>query len=270
MLPCYPRIRSASAAWYRDRRNREPAACEAAPAPRLATASHASKTWGRQPPCGRRLDTVNATSMVEPKGHHMTMANSRSADHPIAPIFLERWSPRAFNEQVISDHALLTLLEAARWAPSSYNSQPWRFLYSKRGSDSWPKFLGLLSERNQSWAKNAAALLIVVSKQTLVPPGQQQPIVSRTHSFDTGAAWAYLALQASLAGWHAHAMAGFDFDRARTALNVPDDYRVEAAIAIGKLGDKSSLPEPLQALENPNGRRPLSETVLDGGFPPPP
>jgi nitroreductase len=198
----------------------------------------------------------------------MTTANSRTADHPIAALFLERWSPRAFTGEAIADQALLMLLEAARWAPSSYNSQPWRFLYSKRGSPSWPKFLGLLSERNQSWAQNAAALLVVVSKQTFVPPGQQEPIVSRTHSFDTGAAWANLALQASLAGWHTHAMAGFDVDRTRTELNVPDDYRVEAAIAVGRLGDKSSLPERLQALENPNGRRPLSETVLEGGFPP--
>jgi nitroreductase len=198
----------------------------------------------------------------------MTTANSRTANHPIAALFLERWSPRAFTGETIADHVLLTLFEAARWAPSSYNSQPWRFLYSKRGSDSWPKFLDLLSERNQSWANNAAALVVVVSKQTFVPPGQQQPIVSRTHSFDTGAAWANLALQASLAGWHTHAMAGFDVDRARTALHVPDDFRVEAAIAVGRLGDKSSLPEPLRAMENPNGRRPLSETVLEGGFPP--
>jgi nitroreductase len=198
----------------------------------------------------------------------MTTANSRTADHPIAALFLERWSPRAFNGEAIADHALLTLFEAARWAPSCYNSQPWRFLYSKRGSDSWPKFLALLNERNQSWAKNAAALLIVVSKRTLVPPGQQQPIVSHTHSFDAGAAWAYLALQASLAGWHTHGMVGFDVDRARTVLNVPDDYRVEAAIAIGRLGDKSSLPENLQARENPSGRRPLSEIVLEGGFGP--
>jgi nitroreductase len=198
----------------------------------------------------------------------MTTANSRTADHPIAALFLERWSPRAFTGEAIADHALLTLFEAARWAPSSYNSQPWRFLYCKRESHSWPKFLALLSERNQSWAKNAAALLILVSKQTFVPPGQQQPIVSRSHSFDTGAAWANLALQASLAGWHTHAMAGFDVDRARTVLNVPDDYRVEAAVAIGRLGDKSNLPERLRAMENPNGRRPLSETVLEGGFPP--
>ena len=200
----------------------------------------------------------------------MTTANSRTADHPIAALFLERWSPRAFNGEAIADDTFLTLLEAARWAPSSYNSQPWRFLYSKRDSDSWPKFLALLSERNQSWAKNAAALLVVVSKQTFVPPGQQEPIVSRTHSFDTGAAWANLALQASLAGWHTHAMAGFDVDRARTVLNVPDDCRVEAAIAIGRLGDRSCLPEDLQAREKPNGRRPLSETAMEGGFPPQP
>ncbi len=197
----------------------------------------------------------------------MTQANSRTADHPIAALFLNRWSPRAFSAEAITDATLLTLLEAARWAPSSYNSQPWRFLYAKRGSRPWPTFLGLLSERNQSWAKNAAVLLVAISKKSFTPPGRDAPTASYSHSFDAGAAWANLALQASLAGWHAHAMAGFDVDRARTELNVPDDCRVEAVIAVGKLGDKADLPETLQAAEHPNSRRPLAETIIEGGYP---
>jgi nitroreductase len=198
----------------------------------------------------------------------MTTSNSRTADHPIDPLFLARWSPRAFTGEPIPEETLLTFLEAARWAPSSYNSQPWRFLFAKAGSRSWPIFLGLLNEYNQSWAKQASALLIVVSKKTFVPPGKEMAITSHTHSFDAGAAWANLALQASLLGWYAHAMAGFDVDRTRVELNVPDDHRVEAAVAIGRLGEKSTLPARLQAMEAPNGRRPLSEMVLEGGFPP--
>jgi nitroreductase len=219
----------------------------------------ADQAAGMPPAAERRVTGTEERSM--------TSVNSRTANHPIDSLFLMRWSPRAFTGEEIPEATLFTLLEAARWAPSSYNSQPWRFLFSKKDSRSWPTFVRLLSESNQSWAKNASALLIVVSKKTFVPPGQDAAVASRTHSFDAGAAWAHLALQASLLGWHAHAMAGFDIDRTRTELSVPDDYRIEAAIAIGRRGDKSTLPERLQTREAPNGRRPLAETVLEGGFP---
>jgi nitroreductase len=196
----------------------------------------------------------------------MTQANSRAADHPIDPLFLERWSPRAFTDAPISERDLLTLLEAARWAPSSFNSQPWRFLYARRHSQHWPRFLGLLSEYNQSWAKNAAALVILVSKTMLLPRGAETEVASYTHSLDAGAAWANLALQATRSGWAAHGMAGFDVPRTAVELGVPPDYRVEAAIAIGRPGDKSILPEPLRAREQPSDRLPLSQLAWEGGF----
>jgi nitroreductase len=196
----------------------------------------------------------------------MTQANSRTADYPIDPLFLERWSPRAFTGEAISERELLTLLEAARWAPSSYNSQPWRFLYARRDTEPWPRFLGLLNEYNQSWAKNAAALLILVSKTTLLPRGADKEVPSYTHSLDAGAAWANLALQATRSGWAAHGMAGFDVSRTAAELGVPADYRVEAAIAIGRPGDKSTLPEPLRAREQPSDRLPLSQLVSEGKF----
>ena len=145
---------------------------------------------------------------------------------------------------MIADHILFTLLRP-RVRRHRLTIPNRRFLYSKR------TFPGLLSHRNQLWARSASALLIVGSKQTFVPPGKHQPTVSHTHSLDTGAAWANFALQALGAGWHTRAMAGFDIDGARTTLRVPDHCRVEAAIAIGKLGDKSSLPESLQAQEAP-------------------
>jgi nitroreductase len=196
----------------------------------------------------------------------MTQANSRTSDYPIDPLFLERWSPRAFTGEAISERELLTLLEAARWAPSSYNSQPWRFLYARRDTEPWPRFLGLLNEYNQSWAKNAAALLILVSKTTLLPRGADKEVPSYTHSLDAGAAWANLALQATRSGWAAHGMAGFDVSRTAAELGVPADYRVEAAIAIGRPGDKSILPEPLRAREQPSDRLPLSQLVSEGKF----
>ena len=197
----------------------------------------------------------------------MTTANSRIAEHDIDKLFLERWSPRAFTGEAMTEAQLMTILEAARWAPSSYNSQPWRFLYALAETPAWNKFLGLLNPFNQSWAKTAGALVIVVSSETMQPPGADKPVPSHSHSFDAGAAWAQMALQATLSGFQAHGMVGFDMPRAATELNVPAGFRVEAAIAIGRMGDKSILPEGLQAREMPSPRLPLSTIALKGGFP---
>jgi nitroreductase len=196
----------------------------------------------------------------------MTTANSRSTDYPIDPLFLERWSPRAFTGAPISEYDLLTILDAARWAPSAFNSQPWRFIYARRDTEHWPRLLGLLTESNQSWAKNASVLIILVSKATVLPAGAEKEVPSWSHSLDAGAAWCSLALQAARSGWAAHGMVGFDKARAVSELGVPDGYRVECAIAIGRRGDKSILTEAQQAREQPNGRVPLSQLAGEGGF----
>ena len=195
-------------------------------------------------------------------------ANGRTADHPIDPMFLERWSPRAFDGQELSEADLMTMLEAARWAPSSYNSQPWRFLYARRGTPHWDTFFGLLGEFNQTWCKNAGALLVLVSESTMLPPGKDKRIPSHSHSHDAGAAWAYLALQASRMGLFAHGMVGFDMDRAFAELNVPEGYRVEQMIAVGRHGDPATLPEGLRAREQPNSRNPVGQFAMEGGFKP--
>ena len=197
----------------------------------------------------------------------MTTANGRTAAHPIDLLFLNRWSPRAFTGEAIPVEELMTILEAARWAPSSYNSQPWRFIWARRDTPAWATLFGLLGEFNQSWCKNAAALIIFASSETMQPPGRDQPVPSHSHSFDTGAAWENLALQAMFSGWHAHGMVGFDIQRSYAELHVPPGFRVEAAIAIGRLGDKSILPEALQAREVPSDRLPLSATAFEGRFP---
>ena len=197
----------------------------------------------------------------------MTAANSRQADHPIDPLFLERWSPRAFTGEVISESDLFTMLEAGRWAASSYNSQPWRFLYARRDTPNWERFLGLLNDFNRSWAKNASALVVLVSNSLMHPPGAEKDVPSHSHSLDAGAAIGNVQLQASRMGWQAHGMVGFDMDRAFAELNVPQGYRVEAAYAIGRPGDKAMLPEALQARETPSPRVPLSQTAFEGGFP---
>lgn len=195
----------------------------------------------------------------------MLTVNHRTAEHDIDPLFLERWSPRAFDSTPVTAEEALTLFEAARWAPSSYNSQPWRFLYARRDTPAWPTFLDLLNPFNRSWAERGGLLIVVVSNPMMQPPGKD-PTPSYSHSFDAGSAWGFLALQAARMGLQAHGMVGFDVERAAKDLNVPPSFRVEAAIVVGRPGDKSVLPEGLQGRESPSGREPLSTVALEGGF----
>jgi nitroreductase len=187
---------------------------------------------------------------------------NRKTDHPVNELFLNRWSPRAMTGEPISQAELLTLFEAARWAPSSYNYQPWRFLYAHRDTKHWQTFLGLLVEFNQSWAHNAAVLVVFIARTHFDFNGQPAP----THSFDTGAAWENLALQGSLDGLVVHGMQGFDYERARTALNIPEGFQVEAMCAIGRPAHPGTLSEDLRAKEAPSVRRKLEETICEGPF----
>ena len=196
----------------------------------------------------------------------MTDANHRHSDHPIDKLFLERWSPRAFTDEQMGEADLMTLFEAARWAPSSYNSQPWRFIYGRRGTPHFDAMLDLLVEFNQGWAKNAAVLMALVSNSTMLPPGKDTPVPSYSHSMDAGSAWASLALQATLLGWQAHGMVGFDKERAFAELGVPVGYRVEQMIAVGRPGDKTTLAEAMAAREHPSERIPLAQIVMEGKF----
>jgi len=189
-------------------------------------------------------------------------SEKRKADYPIDNLFLDRWSPRAMSGEPVSQAELMVLFEAARWAPSSYNNQPWRFLYARRDTPQWQTFFDLMVEFNQSWAKNAGALVLFISKTTMDMNGEP----SVTHSFDTGAAWGSLALQGWLKGLVVHGMQGFDYERARTALNIPAGFQVEAMAAVGKPADKSALPPGLQERESPSERRQLDETVCEGPF----
>ncbi len=162
----------------------------------------------------------------------------------------------------MTDEELMTLFEAARWAPSSYNNQPWRFIYAKRETPSWELFFNFLGAFNKQWCINASTLVVVVSKKTFDYNGKP----SVTHAFDTGAAWENLAIEASARGLVAHGMEGFDYDAARTQLGVPDDHEVHAMIAIGKPGKKEDLPPDLQEREVPSDRRPLQEIIMEGRF----
>lgn len=191
-------------------------------------------------------------------------AAARQPQHEIEPLFHTRWSARAFTGEAIADATLRTLFEAARWAPSGGNGQPWRFIYLKRDHVDWPLFLGFLNERNRLWASRAAALVLLLSRKARETPEGPKP--SRSHSFDAGAAWANLAHQAHLLGWGTRAMGGFDLVATRAALRIPEIYDLEVFIAIGRVGDPDLLPEDLRALEKPNERLPLGALVAEGRF----
>jgi len=191
----------------------------------------------------------------------------RQTAHPIDPLFLDRWSPRAFDSAPMPEADLLTLFEAARWAPSAFNAQPWRFLYARRDDADWPLFLSLLIPWNQGWAHSASVLIYILSDTLPFTGKDGAPAPSHTHSFDAGAAWACLALQATKLGYLAHGMSGIELDRAREELRVPERFRIEAAVAVGRLGDPATLPEKLRAREAPSERLPLEERVFHGRFP---
>ena len=188
---------------------------------------------------------------------------TRKADHPIESLLLDRWSPRAMSGEEISPGDLMRLFEAARWAPSSFNAQQWCALYARRGTKHWPTFFDLLVEANKVWAKKAAVLVVFLSRKFF--DHNNEPSI--THSYDAGAAWENFALQGFHQGLVVHGMEGFDYDRARQALRIPDDFQVEAMAAVGKPGPKEWLPEKLQARESPNDRRKVSESIFEGPFP---
>lgn len=186
----------------------------------------------------------------------------RRADYPIDELFLRRWSPRAMSGEPLSEQELLTLFEAARWAPSTYNEQEWRFLYARRESEAWPLFFDLLVEGNQAWCDRAAVLVVVLSHKVFSRNGNPNPV----HVFDSGAAFENLALQGARMELVVHGMMGFNKNKARAVLNVPDDFEVNAMIALGRPGDLDDLPEAIRQREIPSGRKPVQEFVREGKF----
>lgn len=188
---------------------------------------------------------------------------NRKPEFPILDLLLTRWSPRALSGEAIPKEELMQLFEAARWAPSSYNNQPWRFIYALRNTPDWQTFLELLTPQNQIWAQQGAALVVIISVNNFTYNGK----LSRTHSFDTGAAWFSLALQGHSMGLVVHGLEGFDYAAAECLLHIPDQHTVEAMCVIGKPGKIAELPTELQKIEEPSDRNPLSSTVFEGKWP---
>ena len=177
----------------------------------------------------------------------------------VIEVILERWSPRAFSHKSVSRENLRKIFEAGRWAASSYNEQPWRFIVGHKGHPTYQKIFDSLVEFNQSWAGSAPVLILSVASKTFARNGETNHFAIH----DTGAATAYIALQATALGLHTHSMAGFDKNKARAAFGIPDNYDIGAVTALGYLGNVDDLPDGLMERElAPRDRKPLTEIVL--------
>ena len=186
------------------------------------------------------------------------MEKPADTQYPIHDVMRRRWSPRAFDERPIEPEKLRSLFEAARWAPSSNNGQPWRFLVATRDNKiDYDRLLNCLVEANQKWAYRAPVLLLSVAKLQF-----EDGSPNRHALYDTGMAVENLSLQATELGLVAHQMAGFLIDRARADCQIPEGYELVAMMAIGYPGDPAILSERLRAREvQPRDRKPVTEFV---------
>ncbi len=180
----------------------------------------------------------------------------RQTDFDINNLFIERWSPRSFDSNhKMEKKDLETLLEAARWSPSCFNEQPWRFYYTLNGSDNFDKHLDWLVDANSAWAKRASALLFIVAKKTFSKNSKPNK-----HSwFDSGAAWMAFTMQARMMGLYTHGMAGIETDKINEGLGLDDDHEVICAVAVGKKADPSQLNSDQKEDEKPNSRKSLED-----------
>jgi nitroreductase len=187
-----------------------------------------------------------------------------NTQYPIHDLLRQRWSPLAFSNQTVEPEKLNSLLEAASWAASSYNEQPWCFIVAtKENQKEFALLLSCLAEGNQKWAKNAPVLMLSVAKLYF-----QKNSKENRHAFhDVGAAAASMAIQAAAMDLYLHQMAGFDVPKARELYGIPEGYEPVAAIALGYRGDTQMLPEDLQPRElAPRSRKPLKDFVFTGNW----
>jgi len=186
----------------------------------------------------------------------------RQPDYPVEPLLVKRWSPYALSGEPITRDQLMTLLDAVRWAPSSYNEQPWRVIYALRDTEAWEPMFNLLVPPNQAWAVNAAALFLFVGKKTFSMNGKPNPVFK----YDVGSAWQNLALQATAMGLCAHGMGGYNANQAPAVLGIPDEFEPCAMAAVGHPGNVNDLPEDRRDGERPKGRKAIEEYAFEGAF----
>lgn len=189
---------------------------------------------------------------------------TRQPDHPIDPQFPARHSPRAFSDAPVSAAQMLSVLEAARWAPSASNNQPWRAVWGLRGDGGFAAIAASLVDSNRLWAAKAGGLIAWASCGTVSREGVEKP--NAWAAFDAGTAWGHLALQAHAMGLITHAMGGFDAPTLAASLQMPAHYTLHAVIALGHLGDANDLPEALRAREHPSPRNAVDTWAQQGRF----
>ncbi|MEO0965209.1 MAG: nitroreductase family protein [Planctomycetota bacterium] len=192
------------------------------------------------------------------------MEKSAPAQLPILDVIKRRWSPRAFADRPVEDHKLRCILEAARWAASSFNEQPWRFVLTKKADGApFETALGCLAEANQLWVKDAPVLMLTFVSTKFAK--NDKP--NRCAHHDLGLAMGQLSLQATAMGLFVHQMAGVDLDRMRDTYAVPEDYEPFGAAAIGYGGNPGQLPDGLAEAETAERvRKPLTELVFADEF----
>ena len=190
------------------------------------------------------------------------MSKTAATDHPIHETLAHRWSPYAFADRPVADEDLRSLFEAARWAPSSYNEQPWRFIVARReDGEEHDRILSCLVEANQRWAGKAPVLVLTVVAETFARNGKPNGVAPH----DVGLAAGNLSVEATARGLHVHQMGGILPDRARELFGVPAGFRVLTAIAVGYAADPADLDDEMRKRETaPRARRPLDETVFTG------
>lgn len=191
------------------------------------------------------------------------MENPADNDYELHELIERRWSPRAFADEAIEDETIRRMLEAARWAPSCYNEQPWSFLVGKKGSQTHDGILECLYDDNRKWARRAPLLMVSVASRSFDYNGEE----NRHALHDVGLAVENLVLQALDEGVFVHQMAGFDEDRVRTKFSVPGDHVPVACLAAGYPGDPDSLPDELADRERgERTRKSQAEFVYSGKF----
>jgi len=201
---------------------------------------------------------------TETESNHASLARVKAAQtaQPLHELVATRWSPRAFSAREVTPEQIVALLEAARWAPSCYNDQPWSYIVGRKGDgETFDKLLGALMEANRLWASHAPVLMLSLARRNFTHNGA--PNFYALH--DAGLALGHMAIQANALGLSLHAMGGFDRAAARAAFAIPDEYELGAAVAVGYAGDPASLPEKYQRPEfAPRSRKPLADLVYSG------
>ena len=185
----------------------------------------------------------------------INLFDNRNPLPDVADLFHQRWSPRAFKKNQLPDNIVKSIFDAARWAPSCVNEQPWLFVTSSGESD-FTTFLHLLNESNQLWAKNAGLIGFIFAKKTFARNGAD----NNKAKFDCGAAWMSLTLQANMHGLHTHGIGGIDYAKVHSTLKIArDEYDIICGFALGEADQAKSLPEPLREKEKPSARKPLKD-----------